>query len=176
LLDVRELAREGVLPAVGSTFTLSWSARGRDRGSLGIEVGDGCLALWYEVTPQRGEPYQVADLLRLAYTAPNYGGQRPWFLCPKCRRRRAILYLSRGRFRCRRCHGLTYASTRTDAFARELRRVRSLRRKLGDDEPGDPTGRPVRCLGGRGACISGRTVALLASSRMLRPSFGEWPG
>ena len=50
--------------------------------------------------------------LRLAWTPCNYGGSRPWFLCPGCDRRAAILYVEGGRLLCRPCLGLSYPSQR----------------------------------------------------------------
>jgi hypothetical protein len=43
-------------------------------------------------------------------TRPHYGGQRWWFRCPECRERRTTLYVRRGYWSCRVCHGLTYRS------------------------------------------------------------------
>ena len=48
--------------------------------------------------------------ISLAWTALNYGGQRPWFICPGCGERVAILYLYSHQFLCRECHGITYSS------------------------------------------------------------------
>ncbi len=47
-------------------------------------------------------------------TTPYYGGSRSWFLCPKCSRRCAVLYIHAGnsRFSCRLCQRLQYQSTR----------------------------------------------------------------
>lgn len=61
--------------------------------------------------------------IRLRWTPCNYGGMRPWFLCPDCTRRVAKVYLPetmylRGNaytqgtlvywFKCRYCYDLTY--------------------------------------------------------------------
>ncbi len=50
--------------------------------------------------------------IRLAWTPCNYGGSRPWFLCPGegCGRRVAILYGPTLPLLCRLCRGLRYAS------------------------------------------------------------------
>lgn len=39
------------------------------------------------------------------------GGFRLWLLCPRCETRRLRLYLLRGVYACRVCHGLTYTSS-----------------------------------------------------------------
>lgn len=68
---------------------------------------------------------QASTILYIAIerTACNYGGSRPWFLCPGCRGRRAVLYDSGHRFECRRCLRLVYTSITEDKFHR-LRRKR----------------------------------------------------
>ncbi|HEY9909219.1 MAG TPA: hypothetical protein V6D18_16620 [Thermosynechococcaceae cyanobacterium] len=55
---------------------------------------------------------------KIAWTSCNYGGQRPWFICPKCEQRSGKLFLRirpgrgiDGAYKCRRCLGLTYASS-----------------------------------------------------------------
>ncbi len=52
----------------------------------------------------------VADLIPLTTLPCNYGGERPYFICPSCGRRREYLYLPpfSERLLCRDCHGLSY--------------------------------------------------------------------
>ena len=45
------------------------------------------------------------------YTPAQFGGRRRWLSCPWCRYRCRILYRAQ-RFRCRKCCGLAYSSTR----------------------------------------------------------------
>jgi hypothetical protein len=40
----------------------------------------------------------------------RYGGERPWFRCPKCNRRCAILFFVRTAVACRTCEGVAYRS------------------------------------------------------------------
>lgn len=57
--------------------------------------------------------------VRFDVTPTQFGGERPWFICPlvvrevPCGRRCTKLYLPPGAryFGCRRCHDLTYASS-----------------------------------------------------------------
>jgi len=53
-------------------------------------------------------------VVRFSYTEPNYGGVRPWFLCPSCETQRGKLYLPPAglKFACRECHELGYQSSR----------------------------------------------------------------
>lgn len=71
-------------------------------------------------------------------TACNYGGSRPWFRCPRCRDRRAVLYDGgESVFGCRRCMHLGHASETEDKFDRLERKRRKLEAKLGQhgDKP-----------------------------------------
>ncbi len=83
-LDVRELFRRGLIPphAPGLIFK-------------GVRFPSG-----EEVR------------LPLAWTPCLFAGERPWFVCPGCGRRAAILYFDpeRGRLLCRLCLGLLYPS------------------------------------------------------------------
>ncbi|MGH9961368.1 MAG: hypothetical protein ACREBC_30285, partial [Pyrinomonadaceae bacterium] len=71
--------------------------------------------------------------ISLCYTPCNFGGQRPWFVCPGwgCGRRVATLYAAGSRVLCRNCLGLSYPSQREDAGDRALRRAQRIRMKLG---------------------------------------------
>src|SRR5262245_54889772 len=57
--------------------------------------------------------------IKIQRTWCNYGGTRPWFLCPKCGDRRAVLYdVNASEFGCRRCLDLHYTSDKEDKFDR----------------------------------------------------------
>lgn len=59
-----------------------------------------------------------SQTIRLAHTACNYGKSRPWFVCPVCQRRAGVLYMRAGRFACRRCQRVSYASQSGDILDR----------------------------------------------------------
>ncbi len=83
-------------------------------------------------------------VVRLDWTRPNYGGERPWFLCPAltpqgpCNRRCRILYRPRSakHFLCRQCHRLTYRTRQLsgniyyEGHTRAVRAEQRLRRVL----------------------------------------------
>ena len=59
------------------------------------------------------------------WTPLKLGGQRRWFQCLKCGRRCRILY-GGGRFRCRRCRRVRYASqseTKADRATRAMFKI-----------------------------------------------------
>ena len=69
--------------------------------------------------------------ITLTWTELNYGGQRPWFICPSCGGRVAILYAYSQQFLCRECHDITYSSRCEGTMDILLRRERKLLGKLG---------------------------------------------
>ena len=152
-IDVRSWKREGALEP-GRATTAVWYRYGRRDSSMGIRALHGAVELSYSVRPG-GASCRKEDVrynVQLAWTPCNFGGERPWFLCPgkvngvACGRRVAKLYLRDRYFLCRHCHDLAYASTRESGLYAAMRRCRRIRRKLGGslnvDEPFP--GRPRR--------------------------------
>jgi hypothetical protein len=67
---------------------------------------------------------------RGATRAAHYGGQRPWFRCPGCQRRVAVLCGYDTLFLCRHCYQLPYTSqyeTRLDRLYRKMRKLQDRR-------------------------------------------------
>ena len=172
-LDVRDLARRGLFgagPGRLALGTMAWTRRGEPAGEIGVEyAGDepGAVVLDYQVRRAGGPWERVRERVPLDRTPCRYGGARPWFLCPGCGGRRAVLYCAGGLFRCRGCHGLAYASTREADHDRAARRADRLRARLGCEAAGPwlPTV-PQKPRGMRW-----RTFARLA--RELRAAEGE---
>lgn len=71
----------------------------------------------------------------LTWTSCTYGGRRPWFLCPRCSRRVAKVYLHRGRWGCRECFDLAYQTQREDALGRVYAKEHRIFRKLDERDP-----------------------------------------
>ena len=74
--------------------------------------------------------------LRLAWTGCNFGGVRPWLVCPLCGARRAKLHYEPTFMRpseaaCRKCLQLGYMSKRARWVDRRLLRASRLRQRLG---------------------------------------------
>jgi hypothetical protein len=149
---VRYLYREGLLTP-GHWFSLRWSLAGRETGSIhGVVSGDGQpgkIALLYRHrSGPSGEWEEVREPVPLSWTACNFGGERPWFVCPGagCGRRVAVLYGPGCYFLCRHCYDLVYESQRENEMHRALRSAQSIRERLGGSAnvmepfPGKPNG------------------------------------
>lgn len=65
----------------------------------------------------------------LVWTSCNFGGSRPWFVCPGCGRRAAILYEDHQQDRplCRLCLDLAYPSQNEDRIGSAARRAEKSR-------------------------------------------------
>lgn len=123
-LDVRKLARNGMLANTAGSGLLVWAnVRTGDQAATARYqrdvVGDALVfRLIYTVAQANGEKRDVTEPIVLQTTASRIGGRRWWFTCPllvsgrPCRRRAGKLFLPPGgrRFGCRRCYDLTYAS------------------------------------------------------------------
>jgi hypothetical protein len=92
------------------------------------------VILTYRHRSGPGEEWQdVQQPVSLSWTACNFGGERPWFVCPgaACGRKVAILYGPGRYFLCRHCCDLTYESQRENEMHRALRRAQTIRERLG---------------------------------------------
>ena len=73
--------------------------------AIGYRAEAGAVVFSYAID---GTP--AAQRIALQRTACNCGGTQPWFICPVRGERVAVLYLRAGRFACRHCQCLAYAS------------------------------------------------------------------
>lgn len=129
-LDIRSLSAEGlILP--GISFSWSLIVKRRVLSYMGLEVKGQTLVLHYR-PPGTGE--STDQRVGMTTTACHLGGQRHWFSCPGCSQRVAVLYAPGGRFACRRCSCLAYASQKVHASDRASSQVNRLRRQLGWQE------------------------------------------
>jgi hypothetical protein len=138
-VDVRYLNRHGLLKP-GGGFSLRWSRGERETGSIGGSV-EGHLRLRPERvilsyryrSGQRSEWEDVQEPVSLDWSACNFGGERPWFVCPGagCGRRVTVLYGPGRYFLCRHCYELVYESQRVSSMDRALRKAQAVRERLG---------------------------------------------
>jgi hypothetical protein len=132
-LDVRQLKRAGRL-FPGSCFSWQWSVDGKPTGDIRIRVEAGHVDLIYRYRSRGQEQWEdVEERVRLVWTPCNYGGERPWFLCPgqSCGRRVAVLYAAGIYFLCRHCYEPTYSCQQETTPFRLLSRAQKLRDRLG---------------------------------------------
>lgn len=127
-LDVRALHRAGVLEP-GQARRWTWMRGGAVTSEIVIEAEGAALLLGYQMTKQH-EIKSFSYRVRLDWTPCTFGGKRPWFLCPGCDRRVAVLF-GLEMFLCRHCRGLAYRSQRESESRRVIRRADAIRRRLG---------------------------------------------
>jgi len=78
---------------------------------------------------RRGEA--VSAMVAVTWTSCNYGGQRPWWICPDCGRRCKLLYVVGGRLTCRLCGRLTYTTAQAPKWIRKCRKANRLAVRAG---------------------------------------------
>ena len=138
-MDIRKWRRDGLVLPLERFFCGGWRVDvDRSSGPTGNPE-----RLILSNLDYRSEHCPVA----LAWTACNYGGWRPWFLCPVqgCGRRVAILYGARA-VACRHCRRLAYLTQQLSRTNRALHLAAEIRTQLGassslaEDFPEKPSG------------------------------------
>lgn len=127
-IDVRRFKREDMLRHGSWAWNWRDSETGKVLASIGVIGGHDRITLDYAVG---GVP--ITEHINVTRTACTYGGSRPWFNCPKCRGRVAVLYLRQQRFACRKCQRLVYASQSEDQLGRTWRKQQKLEARLGEN-------------------------------------------
>jgi len=130
-IDIRQWKKDGVLTK-NQSFDYTWRNHLGVTGRIYLQLNDITLSVRYVMqTATTGYHF---GLIKLTTTACHYGGDRYWFICPRCSRRAAKLYKLTQGFECRACNGLPYKSQNETASDRNIRRVRSVRRLLGAND------------------------------------------
>ena len=128
-LDIRKIARAGRLTP-GSPFNWQWSRGSNVVASISLTVYTiASVTLDYR-TRRNGEWQNKRYDIKVDWTACNYGGERPWWLCPCCGRRVAVLW-GGGTYACRHCQQINYDSTRTAESSKPFDRAGKIRKRLG---------------------------------------------
>lgn len=126
-IDIRLWHRARLLSAE-SQFNWCWHIGSRRVAWLHAVPRAKRLDLWYRNLTSRDAILQQA--IPLTYTPCHFGGHRPWFRCPTCSCRAAVLYLA-GHWICRHCCNARYPSQSEDRSTRALRHAARLRVILG---------------------------------------------
>ena len=129
-IDVREWYRDGLLKQ-DLQFRNSWYSEGLEVAAVSVRSFDRYLTI-SRLTKDDNDCEQAGGevLVSVTRSACNYGGSRPWFLCPKCSKRVAVLYLADG-LACRHCMSLRYRCQCEAAYMRAVRRAKKLDHRLG---------------------------------------------
>lgn len=164
-IDVREWQRFRCLePSACGTWYFA------DRTTVHYRVEGGIVVLLHDLA-LTGRP--VEQRVPISRTACHYGGERPWFACPTCGKRVAVLYLRRrSGFACRKCSDVAYASQRQDAITRTWSRQRKIERRLGIQHTRPDGMRQTTYTALMRIivqCEQLRAAALLVALRRLRP-------
>ena len=131
-IDIREWQRNNDLQN-GNSGELSWrNSRTKEiTGSISFEVKTDCLVFSYRAKRHNDQHWQNYKVIApLTYTSCNYGNSRVWFMCPRCSKRVAILYVNT-QIACRTCQRLNYASQqKTKGMCQDQDRMNKIRQKL----------------------------------------------
>lgn len=123
-IDVQRLHRDNLLRA-GLSYGWQWKDdAGNMKASIDVRTHEGGLTVSYQTG---GE--DVEQRIATTTTPCTYGGGRPWFICPYCHKRRALLYLAR-QVACRTCFRMTYPSQCEDAVGRLWRKQAKIEAQL----------------------------------------------
>jgi hypothetical protein len=127
-IDVRQLSRKGCLEP-----WLRYSWAWQNGCNIVIETTPGAIELFYTISRNEQPGEKVHIKVPLSWTSCNYGGKRPWFICPGngCGRRVAKLYLAGKYFLCWHCHDLAYLSQRQGKEFRLIDQAHKIYRRLG---------------------------------------------
>jgi hypothetical protein len=138
-IDVRQLNRKGGLEP-RQRYSWQW----QDGCNIVIKTKPEAIELFYGISRNEQPREDVHIKVPLSWSSCNYGGKRPWFICPGkgCGKRVAKLYLAGNFFLCRHCHGLAYLSQRKAKEFRLLDKAQKICRRLGANNSNDLFGTP----------------------------------
>lgn len=126
-IDARRWQREGMLrPGYSGGWYWRDAETGKQTASISMRCEAGAVVLSYAIN---GTP--VTQHLPILRTPCNFGGDRPWFGCPACCQRVAVLFLHSSGFYCRKCASVAYSSQSDDPCGRAWDKQRKAEAKLG---------------------------------------------
>lgn len=129
-VDVRKMSRLGLL-APGRRSRMSVWRGGRERTNFTVSASGEEINFVFDKRPSKTGYGQTIIRSGIVHTVCNFGGSRPWFVCPSCGRRRAKLVIRPESVSCRACLALSYRCSSESQAARAVRRAQRIRRKLG---------------------------------------------
>ena len=117
----------------GISWETQWYEDGKKDGSIRARAIVDAVILNYRVRREGDEWKDVEQEIPLGRTPCHYGGSRPWFLCPDCKRRVVKLYGAERLFLCRYCYQLTYESQCLNQAFRGVQKALSIHKRLGGE-------------------------------------------
>jgi hypothetical protein len=104
-LEMRYLVRNNYL--TGYSKRLNWSVYGETTGNIMVTPRSDEIHLNYGI--KTNEQFEdCSQTVCLIKEGCRFGGHRYWFVCPRCKSKRATLYFRRKHFACRVCQGISY--------------------------------------------------------------------
>ena len=127
-IDVRDFHRKGLLNCSAGIWQWKNTETGEIVSSMNFRADGRSVYLNYSVDDD-----PVNETIGLTQTACNFGAFRPWFRCPHCATRVAVLYLRHKRFLCRRCQKVAYRCQSQDAVGRSWLQQMKVEARLDED-------------------------------------------
>ena len=133
-IDIRYLQRRQYLKP-GASGRLSWTCNGEPSGNINFRYFDDQLTLNYRFRDRSyGDDWEsIEQTIYLESTPCHLGGTRPWFTCPGCQQRCAVLCSAEKYFLCRQCSGLSYYSQLKGKIDRLIDQKHKLADRIFDD-------------------------------------------
>lgn len=131
-LDISRLQKIGALKVGWHSLTWS-SSQGTQKARIELKAEVDRLILSYNQR-SRGETQweQMSETIFFDWTEQKLGGERVWFLCPRCRTRCRVLF-GRRRYLCRGCQQMTYESQYDTYPQLPWSRAHRMRERLGGE-------------------------------------------
>lgn len=126
-IDIRQWAKKAGL--VNKTFNAEWALAGETTCRIGVQTSPGLVQVSYTHSSQYRE-----QRISITYTSCHFGRSRPWFCCPGCARRCAILCLGESGFFCRKCYRLLYRSQTSSKLDRLFQQRTEMEERMYGDE------------------------------------------
>ena len=119
--------RKNKLLKPGYMGNLRWTRNGEPNGDIRYACYQSHLQLNYRYREGEDEWKPIEQQIYFERTPCHYGGERLWFLCPRCNRRVGVLCAYDVHFLCRHCYQLPYSSQQES----RIDRIISQKHKLG---------------------------------------------
>lgn len=136
-IDINYMHRHGLITP-GQVGELVWYNQNRKRtGSAKFQIQNEKLVVGYGYSSAGNSVEKIVEKIGIEHTACNFGGSRPYLICPgienvgSCERRVIKIFLGGRYFLCRHCYKLPYASQHEGRNDRLLRYANNIRMNLG---------------------------------------------